>query len=69
MSVSDVCHFYCFDRKNLEDCKKVIRNRTLSPGWRKRLKDRLEKAGIGFDRKQEPEDSMCCGRFGDATPS
>ena len=66
MSVRDVCHLYYFDRKNLEDCKKVIQIRALSPGWREGFEDRLEKAGIAVDRKKEPEDSMCCGPDGEA---
>ena len=65
MSVRDVCHLYYFDRKNLEDCKKVIQIRALSPGWREGFEDRLEKAGIAVDHEKEPEDSMCCGPDGE----
>ncbi len=64
ISVRDVCHLYYFDRQNLEDCKKVIQIRALSPGWREGFEDRLEKAGIAIDRLQESEDSMCCGPDG-----
>ena len=69
MSVRDVCHLYYFDAKNLEDSKKVIKIRALSPGWREGFEGRLEKAGIAVDRKKEPKDSMCCGPDGEAITS
>ncbi len=60
MSVRQICHLYYFDPKNLEDCKRAIRIQGLSPGWREGFVDRLEKAGIEIERKEEPADEMCC---------
>ena len=31
MSVRKVYHLYCFDPDNLEDCKRAVRNKALSP--------------------------------------
>ena len=64
MSVRNVCHLYYFDRENLEDCKKAIRIRALSPGWREGFENRLEKAGIQVDRSAEEKNEMCCGSTG-----
>ena len=64
MSVRKICHLYYFDRNNVEDCKKAIRIKALSPGWREGFEDRLEKAGIPVQRAAEPEDEMCCGPTG-----
>ncbi len=64
MSVRDVCHLYYFDKHNLEDCKRAIRIRAMSPGWRDGFVARLEKAGISVDRKEEVDDAMCCGPDG-----
>ncbi len=60
MSVRNVCHLYYFDPENLKDCKKAIRIKALSPGWREGFQDRLEKAGIPVQRADEPKDEMCC---------
>ena len=60
MTVRQICHLYYFDPKNLEDCKRAIRIQALSPGWREGFVDRLEKAGIEIERKEEPADEMCC---------
>ena len=64
LSVRKVCHLYYFDPENLEDCKKAIRIKALSPGWREGFQDRLEKAGIPVERTAEPKDEMCCGPKG-----
>ena len=64
MSVRQVCRLYYFDRDNLEDCKRAIRIKALSPGWREGFEDRLEKAGIALERTAEPKDEMCCGPTG-----
>ena len=64
MSVRKVCHLYYFDPENLEDCKKAIRIKALSPGWREGFQDRLEKAGIPVERTAEPKDEMCWGPKG-----
>ena len=69
MSVRDICHLYYFDRENLEGCKKAIQIRALSPGWREGFENRLEKAGITIDRREEPRDSMCCGPDGEVITS
>ena len=61
MSVRKICHLYYFDRDNVEDCKKAIRIKALSPGWREGFEDRLEKAGILVERTAAPDDDMCCG--------
>jgi hypothetical protein len=60
----NVCHLYYFARENLEGCKKAIRIRALSPGWRDGFQARLEKAGIALDRRAEEKDEMCCGATG-----
>ena len=65
MSVRKVCHLYYFDPKNLEDCQRAIRIHALSPGWREGFQDRLEKAGIAVERREEPKEEMCCGSKGD----
>ena len=65
MSVRKICHLYYFDRNNLEDCKKAIRIKALSPGWREGFEDRLEKAGIPVERTVAPKDEMCCGPTGE----
>ena len=65
MSVRKVCHLYYFDSKNLEDCKRAIRIQALSPGWREGFQDRLERAGIAVERREEPKEEMCCGPTGD----
>ena len=62
MSVRAVCHLYYFDKENIEDCKKAIRIKALSPGWREGFAGRLEKAGIPVERREEPEDAMCRGQ-------
>ena len=64
MSVRKVCHLCYFDPANLEDCRKAIRIEALSPGWREGFEDRLEKAGIAIERREEPKDEMCCGPTG-----
>ena len=64
MSVRKVCHLYYFDPDNVEDCKKAVRIKSLSPGWREGFEDRLEKAGVPVERTVEPEDEMCCGPTG-----
>ena len=64
VSVRKICHLYYFDRDNVEDCKKAIRIKALSPGWREGFEDRLAKAGIPVERAAEPEDEMCCGPKG-----
>jgi len=61
MSVWKVCHLYYFDRDNLEDCKRAIRIKALSPGWREGFENRLDKAGIAVERRDESDDKMCCG--------
>ncbi len=61
MSVRDVNHLYYFDPENLEDCKRAIRIKALSPGWREGFLDRLEKAGVRVEHTDEPRDEMCCG--------
>lgn len=60
MSVSDVCHLYYFDRENVEDCKRAVRIKALSPGWREGFEDRLADAGIPVQRKGGPKDEKCC---------
>ena len=64
MSVREVCRLYYFDRDNVEDCKRVIRIKSLSPGSQAGFEDRLEKAGIPVERAAEREDEMCCGPKG-----
>ena len=61
MSVWKVCHLYYFDRDNLEDCKRALRIKALSPGWREGFENRLDKAGIVVERRDESDDKMCCG--------
>ena len=64
MSVRKVCHLYYFDPENLEDCKRAIRIEALSPGWHEGFQDRLEKAGISVEHREEPKEEMCCGPEG-----
>ena len=64
MSVRKICRLYYFDRANLEDCQKAVRIKALSPGWREGFEDRLEKAGIAVEPKEQPKDEMCCGPTG-----
>ncbi len=62
MSVRAVNHLYYFDPENLDDCRRAIRIKALSPGWREGFVDRLEKAGITVEcKKEEPKDEKCCG--------
>lgn len=61
MTVRSVNHLYYFDPENLEDCKRALRIKALSPGWREGFQDRLEKAGIPVERVEESKDAMCCG--------
>ena len=61
MTVHAVNRLYYFEPGNLEGCKRAIRIKALSPGWREGFLDRLEKAGIPVKRDQESKDEMCCG--------
>ena len=61
MSVRAVCHLYYFDPKNLEDCKRAIRIKALSPGWREGFEERLTAAGVPVEYSEDPEDGKCCG--------
>jgi MOSC domain-containing protein YiiM len=45
MSVHDICHLYYFDKTNLEDRKRAIQIKALSPGWREGFEEQL--AGLG----------------------
>ena len=60
LTVRKVCHLYYFDKENLEDTKRAVRIEALSPGWREGFEDRLIKAGIPIERREEPKDEMCC---------
>jgi MOSC domain-containing protein YiiM len=60
MTVRDICHLYYFDPDNVEDCKRAVRIKALSPGWREAFVDRLVKAGIPVEHREEPKDEMCC---------
>ncbi len=61
MTVHEICHLYYYDPNNLKACERAVRIAALSPGWREGFMDRLEKAGIPVERRDEPEDAMCCG--------
>ena len=61
MSVRNICHLYYFDRKNVEDCKRAIHIKALSPGWREGFEERLVGAGVPLDYDENPEDGKCCG--------
>ncbi len=61
MSVRAVCHLYYFDPKNLKDCKRAIRIKALSPGWREGFEERLTGAGVPLEYSEDPEDGKCCG--------
>ena len=56
------------DLATVEDCKRTIRIKALSPGRHEGFLDRLEKAGIPVEREEEPEDEMCCGPENEAAP-
>ena len=61
LSVRAICHLYYFDQENLEDYKKAIRIKALSPGWREAFQERLAEAGISVEYSEDPKDGECCG--------
>ena len=61
MSVRAICHLYYFDQKNVEDCKKAIRIKALSPGWREGFQKKLAEAGISVEYSEDPKHGKCCG--------
>ncbi|HKV38464.1 MAG TPA: MOSC domain-containing protein [Blastocatellia bacterium] len=46
MSVREMTHLLYFDRDNIEDARRALRIRAMSPGWRGSFKERLEEAGL-----------------------
>ena len=63
MSVRKICDLYYFDRDNLEDCKKAIRIKALSPGWRVGFEDRLEKAGVAYHPRRRLGPQFVSGAY------
>ena len=62
MTVREINHLLYFGQKNLEEAKKALRIKALSPGWRESFEERLAEAGVPIEYSEEPrEGEKCCG--------
>ncbi len=62
MTVRELCYLLYFDHQNLEETKRALRIKALSPGWRGSFEERLAKAGIRIeDSEGLRAGEKCCG--------
>ena len=54
MTVREICQLLYFDPENLEEARKALRIRALSPGWRQSFEERLAKAAASIKVSEEP---------------